>query len=149
MDSASIHETTGKHRVFLSHDNLPAYMCITSLCMLLYHIYIAWARLHEQATHIKTNTHLRELLKDTSRCEGLVAEHDGILLDYSRECVTQETMVSPVTRHVVRVQDCVQKLKQQRSIRRLSFIILWRRCWHTGYVVRSGYNCQCGRKKSK
>lgn len=64
MDSASINETT------------------------------AWARLQEQAKHIKANTHLRDLLKDTSRCEGLVAEHDGILLDYSRECVTQETMVS-------------------------------------------------------
>jgi hypothetical protein len=53
----------------------------------------AWARLQDQAAHVKSNTHLRELLKDEKRCEGLVAEHDGILLDYSRQCVTQETMV--------------------------------------------------------
>jgi glucose-6-phosphate isomerase len=52
----------------------------------------AWTRLQEHANHIKSHTHLRELLKDSTRNECLVAEHDGIMLDFSRECVTKDTM---------------------------------------------------------
>lgn len=35
---------------------------------------------------------LRELLADAGRCASLVAEHDGIVLDYTRQKVTLETM---------------------------------------------------------
>jgi len=52
----------------------------------------AWLRLKEEAKHIKADTHLRDLLKDSTRNEALVAQHDGILLDYSRQNVTQHTM---------------------------------------------------------
>ena len=40
---------------------------------------------------VKT-THLRQLLADADRCSALLAEHDGIILDYSRENVLPETM---------------------------------------------------------
>ena len=52
-----------------------------------------WSRLQDHAKHIKANTHLRNLLQDSARCEALVAEYDGILLDYSRQCAVPETMV--------------------------------------------------------
>lgn len=38
------------------------------------------------------NTHLRDLLEDEERVLSLAAEYDGILLDYSRQQVTAETM---------------------------------------------------------
>ena len=51
----------------------------------------AWKKL---AAHVGTieRTHLRELMKDEKRCAALVAEHDGIFLDYSRQRVTAETL---------------------------------------------------------
>lgn len=36
--------------------------------------------------------HLRELLTDAHRCEAMIKEFDGIVLDYSRQRVTEETM---------------------------------------------------------
>lgn len=53
----------------------------------------AWATL---ATHAKKldgdGTHLRELMKDEARCSAMVAEFDDIVLDYSRQRLTTETM---------------------------------------------------------
>jgi len=37
-------------------------------------------------------THLRNLLKDEARCESMTVEFDGIVLDYSRQRITQETV---------------------------------------------------------
>ena len=51
----------------------------------------AWKALEEHAAAMK-ETHLKQLLADATRCGALVAEHDGIFLDYSRENVTAETM---------------------------------------------------------
>ena len=51
----------------------------------------AWAALRAHVEEIKT-THLRDLLKDAERCKYLTTEFSGILLDYSRQRVTQETM---------------------------------------------------------
>jgi glucose-6-phosphate isomerase len=51
----------------------------------------AWAALVAHASSLKP-THLRDLLKDSERCRLLTCEFDGILLDYSRQRVTQETM---------------------------------------------------------
>lgn len=51
-----------------------------------------WKRLEEHAQSIK-QTHLRNLMQDTERCFALMAEHNGILLDYSRENMLPETMV--------------------------------------------------------
>lgn len=53
---------------------------------------VEWKSLERHAEFIKT-THLRTLLQDEKRCEALVAEHNGIVLDYSRENVVPETMV--------------------------------------------------------
>jgi len=50
--------------------------------------------LEEHAKVIKETTHLRTLLQDQERSQALVAEHEGIVLDYSRENVTLETVVS-------------------------------------------------------
>eukprot|EP00897_Mesotaenium_endlicherianum_P002557 jgi/Mesen1/2329/ME000155S01433 len=36
--------------------------------------------------------HLRELLSEQPRCESMIKEYDGIVLDYSRQRVTQETV---------------------------------------------------------
>lgn len=41
-------------------------------------------------------THLRNLMQDKERCFALTAEHEGILLDYSRQSVLPETMVSSI-----------------------------------------------------
>ena len=51
-----------------------------------------WKRLEEHSQSVK-QTHLRTLMQDTERCFALMAEHKGILLDYSRENVLPETMV--------------------------------------------------------
>ena len=53
----------------------------------------AWSNLASHAEEMKS-MHLKDLLSDASRCSGLTAEHDGIYLDYSRENVTAQTMVS-------------------------------------------------------
>lgn len=52
----------------------------------------AWKRLEEHAKVIKETTHLRTLLQDQERSQALVAEHEGIVLDYSRQNVTLETL---------------------------------------------------------
>lgn len=51
-----------------------------------------WKRLEEHATAVK-QTHLRNLMQDRERCFALMAEHKGILLDYSRQNMLPETMV--------------------------------------------------------
>lgn len=50
-----------------------------------------WKKLTAHA-EVAKGLHLRTLLSDAGRCAALVAEHDGIYLDYSRENVTPETM---------------------------------------------------------
>ncbi|DBA02154.1 TPA: hypothetical protein N0F65_004789 [Lagenidium giganteum] len=51
----------------------------------------AWKRLQEHAQSIKT-THLRTLLEDAKRNEALRTEQHGILLDFSRQNATTETL---------------------------------------------------------
>ena len=51
----------------------------------------AWTELHEHVGTIN-DTHLRDLLDDSARCEALTAEYDGVFLDYSRQRVTAKTM---------------------------------------------------------
>ena len=55
----------------------------------------AWAALREHAASLE-GAHLRDMMADADRCAALTAEHDGIFLDYSRQRVTNETMVSLV-----------------------------------------------------
>ncbi|KAK6278101.1 hypothetical protein POUND7_018424 [Theobroma cacao] len=38
------------------------------------------------------NTHLRDLMNDKERCQSMMVEFDGMLLDYSRQRATLETM---------------------------------------------------------
>ena len=51
-----------------------------------------WKRLQRHAEYIKSETHLRDLLKDAERCDSMFASHDGAYLDYSRQRATQETL---------------------------------------------------------
>ncbi|KAJ7958040.1 Glucose-6-phosphate isomerase [Quillaja saponaria] len=51
----------------------------------------AWADLKSHVEDIK-KTHLRDLLSDAGRCQSMTVEHDGILLDYSRQQATLETL---------------------------------------------------------
>ncbi len=51
----------------------------------------AWAALKAHVPTIEA-THLKELLQDAPRCAALTAQHDGLLLDFSRQRVTAETM---------------------------------------------------------
>jgi hypothetical protein len=46
--------------------------------------------------HAKTirNHHLRDLLQDVNRSYAMTAEHNGVVLDYSRQNGTMETMVN-------------------------------------------------------
>ncbi|PKA46476.1 Glucose-6-phosphate isomerase, cytosolic 1 [Apostasia shenzhenica] len=50
-----------------------------------------WRDLKEHVEDIK-KTHLRDLMGDVERCKSMTVEHDGILVDYSRQRATQETM---------------------------------------------------------
>ena len=52
-----------------------------------------WKALEEHAKTIK-DLHLKNLLPDPVRSSHLVAEHDDITLDYSRQRVQPETIVS-------------------------------------------------------
>lgn len=51
-----------------------------------------WQALQGHKQSIIDNVHLRELLDNHLRNDALIAEHDGIFLDYSRQRVTEETM---------------------------------------------------------
>ncbi|KAL0314708.1 UNVERIFIED_CONTAM: Glucose-6-phosphate isomerase, cytosolic [Sesamum angustifolium] len=50
-----------------------------------------WKDLKVHVDDIK-KTHLRELMSDTKRCQSMMVEFDGILLDYSRQCATLDTL---------------------------------------------------------
>lgn len=50
-----------------------------------------WKDLKSHVEDIK-KTHLRDLMKDVERCKSMMGEFDGLLLDYSRQCATQDTM---------------------------------------------------------
>ncbi|XP_010254873.1 PREDICTED: glucose-6-phosphate isomerase, cytosolic [Nelumbo nucifera] len=50
-----------------------------------------WRDLKAHVEDIK-KTHLRDLMSDSERCKSMMLEFDGLLLDYSRQCATQETM---------------------------------------------------------
>ncbi len=51
----------------------------------------AWKQLQSHVAEIK-KTHLRSLMTDHKRCAQMVAEHDGIILDYSRQNATPKTV---------------------------------------------------------
>ncbi len=51
----------------------------------------AWKRLSDHVEDIQ-KSHLRDLLADGERSGALVAEHNGIYLDYARQRVTAQTM---------------------------------------------------------
>ncbi|CAM6128887.1 unnamed protein product [Calypogeia fissa] len=59
-----------------------------------------WAPISETAawkdlkSHVKTieEIHLRQLLHDEKRCENLIKEYDGVVVDFSRQRVTSETL---------------------------------------------------------
>ncbi|XP_028775297.1 glucose-6-phosphate isomerase, cytosolic isoform X1 [Neltuma alba] len=50
-----------------------------------------WKELRAHVDEIK-KTHLRDLLGDVKRCESMAVEFDGILLDYSRQQATLDTI---------------------------------------------------------
>ncbi|KAJ4701882.1 Glucose-6-phosphate isomerase [Melia azedarach] len=49
-----------------------------------------WKNLKNHVDEIK-KTHLRDLMSDTERCQSMMVEFDGMLLDYSRQNATPET----------------------------------------------------------
>ncbi|MCK6491432.1 MAG: glucose-6-phosphate isomerase [Planctomycetes bacterium] len=51
----------------------------------------AWKSLAGHAADIR-RLHLRDLLQNQDRCAAMTAEHDGIVLDFSRQNATPETM---------------------------------------------------------
>ncbi|KAK4490329.1 hypothetical protein RD792_001003 [Penstemon davidsonii] len=50
-----------------------------------------WKDLRVHVDDIK-KTHLRELMSDADRCQSMMVEFDGMLLDYSRQCATLDTL---------------------------------------------------------
>ncbi|KAJ8650565.1 hypothetical protein MRB53_003588 [Persea americana] len=50
-----------------------------------------WKDLKGHVEEIK-ETHLRDLMDDSTRCKSMMVEFDGILLDYSRQRIYQDTM---------------------------------------------------------
>ncbi|XP_062099434.1 glucose-6-phosphate isomerase, cytosolic-like isoform X2 [Humulus lupulus] len=51
----------------------------------------AWKELKAHAEEIK-KTHLRDLMNDAQRCQSMMVEFDGLLLDYSRQNATLSTI---------------------------------------------------------
>ncbi|KAE8652105.1 hypothetical protein Csa_022352 [Cucumis sativus] len=51
----------------------------------------AWKNLKAHVEDIN-KTHLRDLMSDAARCNSLMVEYDGILLDYSRQRATSDTI---------------------------------------------------------
>ncbi|KAM7273884.1 hypothetical protein ACFE04_028548 [Oxalis oulophora] len=51
----------------------------------------SWKNLTAHVTDIN-NTHLRDLLNDSNRCQSMTVEFDGMLLDYSRQRATVDTL---------------------------------------------------------
>ncbi|KAK9667710.1 hypothetical protein RND81_13G006000 [Saponaria officinalis] len=51
----------------------------------------AWRNLKTHVEEIN-KTHLRDLMSDAERCKSMMVEFDGLLLDYSRQCATLETL---------------------------------------------------------
>ncbi|KAK8969479.1 Glucose-6-phosphate isomerase, cytosolic 1 [Platanthera guangdongensis] len=52
---------------------------------------VEWKDLKGHAEEIKT-THLRDLMGDVERCKSMIVEHDGVLLDYSRQRASLVTL---------------------------------------------------------
>ncbi|KAK6131173.1 hypothetical protein DH2020_035082 [Rehmannia glutinosa] len=50
-----------------------------------------WKDLRAHVDDIK-KTHLRELMTDMERCQSMMVDFDGIMLDYSRQCATLDTL---------------------------------------------------------
>lgn len=55
----------------------------------------AWKALVDHAAEVRGH-HLRELTKDAGRAEAMRCEHDGVVLDYSRQLATPETVTKLV-----------------------------------------------------
>lgn len=51
----------------------------------------SWKDLKAHVADIK-KTHLRDLMTDSDRCKSMMVEFDGLLLDYSRQCASLETI---------------------------------------------------------
>ncbi|KAJ7515017.1 hypothetical protein O6H91_23G068600 [Diphasiastrum complanatum] len=51
----------------------------------------AWQDLKNHVTEIN-NTHLRDLLSDEERLKSFIIEHDGVVVDFSRQRATKETL---------------------------------------------------------
>jgi len=51
----------------------------------------AWKGLFESAAAVKA-THLRDLIKDEARCDSMMVEAEGLILDYCRQKVTKDGM---------------------------------------------------------
>jgi glucose-6-phosphate isomerase len=68
----------------------------------------AWKALASHVQEIRA-THLRDLLKDAKRCAALTAEHDGVLLDFSRQNATQKTVELLIA--LAREADLASRLK--------------------------------------
>jgi glucose-6-phosphate isomerase len=78
-----------------------------------------WKRLERHATEIVQKTHLRNLLKDEVRCDALVAEHDGVYLDYSRQQVTLETM--ELLKELAEKQNLEERIDDMMSGEKINF----------------------------
>lgn len=70
-----------------------------------------WKRLENHKAEIE-DSHLRDLLQDEERAQGMFAEHDGVYLDYSRQRATSRTMdllqdLAKTQRLEERIQDMV------------------------------------------
>jgi len=72
----------------------------------------AW-RAVESHVEAASAPHLRELLADASRCAGMVASHEGITLDYSRQNMLPDTMDKLVA--LAEAAGVPQKRLQMRS----------------------------------
>eukprot|EP00934_Nitzschia_sp_Nitz4_P006124 Nitzschia sp. Nitz4//scaffold194_size40385//2888//4810//NITZ4_007522-RA/size40385-augustus-gene-0.8-mRNA-1//1//CDS//3329540310//6114//frame0 len=77
-----------------------------------------WKRLKVHAKDIQ-KLHLRDMLQDERRSNAMVAEHEGVYLDYSRQRVTQKTM--GLLHDLAHQQSLKEKIKGMLSGEKINF----------------------------
>jgi hypothetical protein len=108
----SIHDPQALADYYLQHENIPRVILQADLLGRSAHAQIMrilpnkpppaipplvsstpeWRKLRRHAAEVVGPSHLREMLRDPGRCDAMVAAHDGVYYDYSRQRVTEETL---------------------------------------------------------
>jgi glucose-6-phosphate isomerase len=77
-----------------------------------------WKRLENHKAEIE-QSHLRDLLQDEERAQGMFAEHDGVYLDYSRQRATSRTM--DLLQDLAKTQGLEERIQDMVTGKKINF----------------------------